>query len=357
MTEQESRPRREYRHRPSFVWPIILIAVGVVFLLSNLGLVDKDIWQNFWKLWPLIFIAIGLDSLFRRNEIAGPVFMIGLGTIILLSSVGLIGWRTWDILWRLWPVLLVAIGLEILFRRRSLWVSALVVFGILAILGGALWIYGGAPLRGQELIGVQVNQVLGDIAQAEIDISPVAGDLTVGRLIDSNDLVSGEVSAGKTGQAYTEYEVVGTTGKFKIDSWSMVDFPGTRPRNWDLSLTDQIPLKLEIRIGAGQLTADLAGLTLTGLDINQGVGDVTVTLSDGADYSASLHQAVGSIVVTVPKSAGVRLEINRAITALSIPPVFERRGDYYYSPGFDQSDFQIDLEISQAVGSIVVQFE
>jgi hypothetical protein len=357
MSEQESRPRRQYRHRPSFVWPIILIAVGVVFLLSNLGLVDKDIWQNFWKLWPLIFIAIGLDSLFRRNEIAGPVFMIGLGTLILLNSVGLIGWRIWDILWRLWPVLLVAIGLEILFRRRSMWISALAVFGILAILGGVLWVYGGAPIRGQELVGVQVNQVLGDIAQAEITISPVAGDLTVGRLIDSKDLVSGEVSAGKTGQAYTQYEVVGTTGKFKIDSWSMLDFPETSPRNWELSLTDQIPLMLEMRMGAGQLTVDLGGLTLTGLDINQGVGDVMVTLSDGADYSASLHQAVGSIVVEVPESVGVRIELNRAITSLSIPPVFEHRGDYYYSPGYDQAEFHIELEISQAVGSIVVQFE
>lgn len=43
-------------------WPILLIAVGVLFLLSNLGLLPFDPWQ-FWRLWPLILVVIGLDVL------------------------------------------------------------------------------------------------------------------------------------------------------------------------------------------------------------------------------------------------------------------------------------------------------
>jgi hypothetical protein len=208
-----------------------------------------------------------------------------------------------------------------------------------------------------EVCRFEVSQVLDEITQAEITISPVAGDVTIGCLVDSKDLVSGEVSAGKNKQVYTNYQVVDTTGKYRIDSWSVIDLPGIPPRNWDLSLTNQIPLMIDLRIGAGQLVADLAGMTLTGLDINQGVGDMSISLPDGEDYSVSLNQAVGSIEVSIPESAGVRLEINRAVTALSVPPVFERRGDFYYSPGYDQADFQIHLDISQAVGSIVVQFD
>ncbi len=43
-------------------WPLLLIAVGVLFLLSNLGLLPFDPWQ-LWRLWPLILVVIGLDIL------------------------------------------------------------------------------------------------------------------------------------------------------------------------------------------------------------------------------------------------------------------------------------------------------
>jgi hypothetical protein len=43
-------------------WPLLLIAVGVLFLLSNLGLLPFSPWQ-LWRLWPLILVVIGLDIL------------------------------------------------------------------------------------------------------------------------------------------------------------------------------------------------------------------------------------------------------------------------------------------------------
>jgi hypothetical protein len=43
---------------------IIILVIGLAFLLQNLGLITG----NFWNiLWPLILIAIGLSLLFRRR--------------------------------------------------------------------------------------------------------------------------------------------------------------------------------------------------------------------------------------------------------------------------------------------------
>jgi hypothetical protein len=355
MSDHEYRSKR--KNRPSFIWPIILITVGVIFLLSNLGILGEDIWDNIWRLWPVIFIAIGLDSLLRRSEIAGPVFMIGLGIVFLLSSVGVIGWGAWDILWRLWPVLLVSIGLELIIGRRSLWVSITSVLLILAVLGSIMWFFGSEPIRGEGLTGNRVDQLLGNIDQAEITISPAVGDLDVNELRDSVALVSGDVSAGNNQQVYTDYDVSGTTGYFKIDSWSMANFPGSGPWNWDLGLSNKIPLDVELNMGAGDLNADLTGLTLVGLDVSQGVGELTVTLADKGNYSVDINQAVGSIVVEIPKAVGIRIELSKAISSLSMPSGFEHRGDYYYSSNYDTAGYQVDMEISQAIGSIVLRFD
>jgi lia operon protein LiaF len=43
-------------------WGIILLAIGALFLLDNLG-VDIDIWKIIGDYWPLILVAIGLKNI------------------------------------------------------------------------------------------------------------------------------------------------------------------------------------------------------------------------------------------------------------------------------------------------------
>jgi len=283
--------------------------------------------------------------------------MIGLGTVFLLSGAGLFGWSEWDVLWRLWPVLLVAVGLEIMIGRRSIWLSLLTVVVIVAILGGVLWLMGVRTAGGESLADEVVNQRLGEITQAKISISPAVGELLLAGLTDSNALIQGEVSTGNTRQVYTDYSVSGSTGYFSINSRSVTNFAGTRPWDWELGLTSRIPLDIELAMGAGAMDVDLSTLTLTQLEISQGVGDLTVSLSAAEEYRADISQAIGSIVVEVPTDAGVRFSISRAISDLTMPSDFEHRGDYYYSPGYENADILIEVDISQAIGSIVVRYE
>ena len=44
--------------------PFFLIALGVVFLLKNLGVISGDVWE---VLWPLILIALGLSMIAGRE--------------------------------------------------------------------------------------------------------------------------------------------------------------------------------------------------------------------------------------------------------------------------------------------------
>jgi len=353
MSEIESRTKR--KTRPSFVWPIMLITVGVIFLLSNLGLVKDDFLIIIWRIWPVIFIIIGLDSLLRRNEIAGPVFMIGLGLIILLSSIGWVEWRFWDILWRLWPILLVAIGLEIITGRRHLWVSIVIVSMMVAALCGVLWVFGRGQF-GAEALGIStISHPLGEIHDADVSISPVVGELTIDGFVDTNTLITGKLNDDGSQGVYSDYSVSSKSGIFSIDSRSFINFPGTQSWDWDFSLTDQIPLALDLEMGVGDMSVDLSNLILQSLEINQAIGELNLTLAEGDDYRAELSQAIGSIIIELPEDCGVRIEISRAISTLSLPSSFEHRGGYYYSSNYDTSDFKIDLEVNQAIGSIEIR--
>ncbi|MBM3143902.1 MAG: hypothetical protein FJ010_02810 [Chloroflexi bacterium] len=340
------------------VWPIILILVGVVFLLNNLGLINSVTWDSIWQLWPLIFIAIGLDGLLRRNEIVGPVIMFGLGGVFLLSNYGWLSWDAWETLWRLWPLLIIAVGLEIIVGRRSLWISIVGVAVIFAALLGMLWLagVGVGPLGDQPLRSEFIEQALGDAVRAEISLSPIAGKMQVDASKDSKALIAGQVSVGRAGQVRSNYTLRNTTAVYSLSSQNPIPFPGTA-WSWQLGLSPEIPIELEASMAVGDMDLDLGDLMISGADASQAVGSLSVILPAGESLAGDISQAIGQIEVVIPEDWSVRLEISKALSTLSVPPDFERRGDYYYSPGYESSGTLIDLEISQAIGNIVIRYQ
>ena len=50
----------------SIVGPVILIAVGIVFLLANLGWIP-NVGRLFVTWWPLILIIVGISLLIERG--------------------------------------------------------------------------------------------------------------------------------------------------------------------------------------------------------------------------------------------------------------------------------------------------
>ncbi len=43
----------------------VILALGVLFLLRNLGVVSGDIWDF---LWPIAVIALGISILFKKRQ-------------------------------------------------------------------------------------------------------------------------------------------------------------------------------------------------------------------------------------------------------------------------------------------------
>jgi len=60
------------RHRENLIWGLILIVIGTIFLLENIG---YDAWRALFKLWPLILIFWGASKLYygikARSQVSG----------------------------------------------------------------------------------------------------------------------------------------------------------------------------------------------------------------------------------------------------------------------------------------------
>ena len=81
-----------------------------------------------------------------RSHLFWPALLIILGLVLLLANVGLLPPIAWRSLGLLWPVVLVVLGIELLVTGRISWagvLGAFVALFILAIAAGALGLRGG----------------------------------------------------------------------------------------------------------------------------------------------------------------------------------------------------------------------
>jgi predicted membrane protein len=95
---------------------ITLIIIGFFFILDTFNIMEFGGIISDW--WPAIFIIIGLIKLQGQDRIAGLIFIL-IGALLLLTIHDIVEWNS---IWRLWPLILIFIGLSMIFKgRRTKW--------------------------------------------------------------------------------------------------------------------------------------------------------------------------------------------------------------------------------------------
>jgi hypothetical protein len=307
----------------------------------------------------------------RPPSVFWPTVLIGVGVALLLSNLGYLDWSAWNVLWRLWPLLLVALGIELLIGRRSVVGTIISGMLILALVASAIAL----------AVFAQNIPVLADLAEAPtwhtahvehpldgIKSASVTIDLTslpcsVSALNDSPNLIEADVAY--RGELIFDAATHGGKATVKLDStytgpWIWPhdwDHPEGR---WDIGLSPQVPLDLNLDACSGDCDFDLSGLRLDGLAIYAGSGHIKLNLPAGSDFEAKIDGGSGSIDIALPAGVGARVVLDGGSGSFKPDSRFqlvrgERNGDGVWETGdFDLAEFTIELTIDQGSGSITI---
>ena len=63
------------------------IIIGILLLFNTTGVLGWDIWQYVLDLWPLILISIGLDLVFRGTKFLDALAVIFQVMILFLAGI------------------------------------------------------------------------------------------------------------------------------------------------------------------------------------------------------------------------------------------------------------------------------
>jgi hypothetical protein len=300
-----------YRTGPRLFWPIILIGVGVIFLLNNLGVITGSPWEVIWRLWPVLLIALGLEILIGRTGAVGSLIsaVLGLGVVV-------------GVLW-------------ILITRPAL--------------PGFNLNFSG------ELKTTPVEYPLKDVRSASVSIGFTTGTNELRALTDSTNLLEGTIR--HYGNLTFDASDSGSQASVRMKSSNVsIAMPfGGSEEHWTVALNPAVAYDLTLEMGVGQSTVDLSKLTVTGGRLNAGVGVTDLTLPAKGKFTLSIDGGVGLVKIRLPGKMALRAEVDTGLGSFN--PGSRLRalgGDVYETEGFDLADNAITLRIKAGVGTLRV---
>lgn len=150
-------------------------------------------------------------------------------------------------------------------------------------------------------------------ARVRLDFS--VGEATVSALNTSENLIEadltyvGDVQLSASGEAEKVVHLTQTAGAAEWFRSAFGWFGSGQRLRWDIALTPNIPLSLELHGGAGRSNFDLNALQLTGLNVASGAGELIIGLPAG-EYNARISGGVGRTVLSVPAGADIDLNVS-----------------------------------------------
>jgi hypothetical protein len=310
-------------------------------------------------------------SLPRRGpmggSIVGPILLIGAGVLFLLNNLGIVDWAVWGGLWRLWPLALVAVGLDLLFGRRRPWLSTLIVLLLLAASIGLLFYTGFGS--GGKLNTYNLNFPIAGAKSASVDISFGTGDLTIDSRANSQDLATGSLEYySDNGAPNVRLDRNTDSTDLTIRSnegfhFGFFNIGSVRAPHWDIHLNPALPTTLKVDLGAGNTVLNLSDIKLLGLTVDGGAGNASVTFPAVTQPTVStIDGGVGNLTLHIPKGTEARITIDSGIGNVHIdsrfakqssgPDVFVSDPDVYVTAGYDATPDSLDLRVGAGVGNI-----
>lgn len=293
----------------------------------------------------------------RGGSLVLPILLIVLGVLFLLDNLNITSGIDWGTIWKLWPVMLIAIGLEVILVRHVSFGAILLVIIIIVIGGTALW--WSVATESGDRITERFSWPTDGAERAELELELGVGKLRLTGYADMADLLIADLDLAPNADVRKSIDTNADVARGRISSarsfpW-LPFFRGGKMNDWDLRLNSRVRWELDVESGVGDVRLDLTDLRVSVLHLNSGVGAVDMILPRRGAVRATINGGVGDIRVTIPEGAQARLKADRGLGSLTIGSRFKRHGDYYETEGYDRAESAIDLEIDIGVGSVTVR--
>jgi hypothetical protein len=296
----------------------------------------------------------------QPNKLRTGIIFIGLGAALLLYNLDRLDGSYFVSLLKLWPVLLVAIGIEVLARHSDLkrlgYLSPLLIVGAFVYAGtresdswdAFRYSFGSGDEPGRMETIERHFKIDSPVAQARYFVDLYNGKLHIAS--GGEALGRGTFkSRGKVRTSISDDEGVAVVRVRQSGSARSDD-----QAQFDLFLSPGLPLTLDLKADDADVNLQAEDLSVQTLFLELARGGAQLTLGRARD-SVWTHLSVGSarLKVRLPEGAGIRLEgkdLPEDVRAGQL--TFARSGSGLETPGFREATLRFIFDLDRPIADL-----
>ncbi|MPM60596.1 hypothetical protein SDC9_107448 [bioreactor metagenome] len=263
-----------------------------------------------------------MDNHRNRRSFCWPTLLIGVGLVWLLVNLGVIAPFNVSTILKLWPLLLIVLGMDILFAHRYTWIGSLL--GLLAVAGvvGFLIL---APrtgsLNNNAVLTEQFSEPVGDAMSADFNFETASEPVEIYSIGGATNLIDANLShygtigfvvSGSTSKSIHLFENTDTSSWLNWN-WALNE------SKWDIGLNSEIPASIVLDGGSGSINADLSELQLKSLTADLGSGSSNFTLPESnSSLLVNIDSGSGAVNLSLPEKTNLTLRIQSGSGAVNV---------------------------------------
>jgi hypothetical protein len=259
----------------------------------------------------------------RYRSLFWPILLIGVGCIWLMANLGLLpGGSVW-LLPNLWPVILIGIGIDLVFGRQNPAVGA--AASVLLIVGVVAFLFYAPALNLNVTKDLQTRTITVPLEKnqnARVSLDLASYPTTIQALPAASPDV---LDATLHYRGAIDFSATGSNGVLDIrlshrnsENWWM-NMVSSGDQSWQIGLHPNLPLDMTINAASGSSDIDLSGLQLTRLKMDAASGSTTLNLpASQKSYPVDYNGASGSAEINLPAATSITLTLNGASGSISV---------------------------------------
>ena len=320
----------------------------------------------------------------NRRLLHWGLFFVTTGAVVLAITGGLVTADGIATAFRLWPVLVIALGVGVLLRRTRLNAAGGIVLAVVPglVLGGML----GAASTVRFPDWDELRQACVDArpasletrqgtftGDASVDLDLAVGELTVttqpgddwrllvadvpGRSPDVGPASIGLSVESSSDHGWRWLDCGGDDWRLALPVAHRIDLAteiDAAKGSFDLAGATVGSLRLIVNAGEGRV--DLAEATVEDLSLRVNGGAASLTLPATGELAGDISVNAGAVRVCTPDGLGLRVRSESTLASITTPGLV-RVGDAWESPDYATAAHHADVTVSVNVGSVEINPE
>ncbi len=308
-----------------------------------------------------------------KGRLNWGVFFIVLGAVPLAYHQGAITQSAITDAWRLWPLIIVGIGVGfILSRTPAYFVGGLIVAATMGLIFGSIFAVTpniGCGSGNGNVTNVSRSGAFDGPSSVQLNLQCGTANVTTSAdgqwHVDASNDSGHNAGISTSGNSVTVETNRGGNNWFDRgnDNWRI-----SLPASTQLDLTTTMDLgdadfnlaganlsSAIFNTNLGSLHVDLTGSHIDHLTVSTNLGAAAVELDGSSDLSGNLKTSLGSLKVCAPAGLGLQIQSNNSLGSQNFSGLgMSRSGDVWQTANYQTASHRATLTVETSLGSLEV---